>query len=102
MAGVVFEDYTMASVTMHMAVSKTGLPLKNMVFAVFQYAFVQLGVDKAIGLVNSSNKAALEVDLKLGFRPEAVVEGVFPNGDMVILVMNKSDCKWITAEQRAA
>ena len=102
LAGVVFEDYTMKAVVVHMAVRHKNVPLKRFIPAVFHYAFIDLGVDKMVGFVNSANKAALKTDLRLGFRPEAIVEEVFPNGDLVIMVMNRSECRWIPTAYRAA
>lgn len=102
LAGVVFEDCTLKSVVAHMAIKHPHVPLKRFVPAVFHYAFIDLGVDKMLGFVSSANKAALKTDLRLGFRPEAIVEGVFPNGDLVIMVMNRSTCRWIAPEHRNA
>lgn len=102
LAGVVFEDYTMKAVTMHMAIAHPHVPIRKLVFAVFYYAFVDLGADKALGFVNSANTTALKMDLKLGFKAESCVEGVFPDGDLFIMVMNKSECRWLPQEYRQA
>lgn len=101
-AGVVFEDYTNTCVTMHVAVDNPHGALRKLVPASFHYAFIQLGVIKAIGMVNSSNTASLRFSLKLGFRAEAIIPDVFPDGDLVILGMHRSACRWIPAEFRKA
>lgn len=102
LAGVVFEDCTLKSVVAHLAIRHKNVPFRKLIYGTFYYAFIDLGVDKVLGFVNSANKAALKTDLRLGFRPEAIVEGVFPNGDLVIMVMNRSDCRWIAPEHRIA
>lgn len=102
LAGLVFEDYTGTSVFAHSAVKHPHVPLRKFLVAVFYYAFVDLGVDKLIGMVPSYNLRALKANLWLGFHAEAVIEGVFPNGDLVIMVMNRQDCKLLASDYRKA
>ena len=102
LAGVVFEDFTGVSVFAHSAVKHPHVPLRKFLVAVFYYAFVDLGVDKLIGMVPSYNERALKTNLRLGFHAEAVIEGVFPHGDLFIMVMNRRDCKLLPAEYRKA
>jgi len=100
--GVVFEDCTQRAITAHMAWGDPSISPRRLIKAVFWYAFMDLGVEKVLGFVNSANTAALKTDLRLGFRPEAVIEGVFPDGDMVVMVMNRSVCPWIPRAYRNA
>lgn len=100
--GVVFEDWNLKSVSAHMAWGDPSVSPRRLIKAVFHYAFIDLGAEKVLGCVNSANTAALKTDLRLGFRPEAVIEGVFPDGDLVIVVMDRNACPWIPSSYRVA
>jgi len=101
LAGVVFEDYTGAAMAVHIAVSHENVPLRKFLIAVADYAFNQMAVDKLIGLVPSTNTPALGFDLRLGFKPEAVIKGVYPDGDLVILSLTKEDCRFLPRKRAA-
>jgi len=100
--GVVFEDWNLKSVSAHMAWGDASVSPRRLIKAIFHYAFIDLGADKVIGCVNSANKAALKTDLRLGFRHEAVIEGVFHDGELVMVGMERRDCPWIPRQFRAA
>lgn len=104
LAGVVFEDYSGpgGSVCLHVAVAHPNVPLRKLITTCFMYAFNQLAVEKLIGLVPSTNKEALTFDVKLGFKPEAVIEGAFPDGDLVVLTMNREQCRYLPKAKKAA
>jgi RimJ/RimL family protein N-acetyltransferase len=93
-AGVVYDHYTEACVTATMAVEKKMLTRK-MIRAMFRYPFEQLGVNKIIAYANSANQTAVDIIKKLGFTLEAQVKDVYPDGDMLILGLVKSDCVWL-------
>jgi hypothetical protein len=102
-AGVMFEDFTHKCITAHIALQPgAAIALRTLVPVACHYAFVTLGCEKILGLVNSFNRKALSLDLRLGFRAEAVIEGIYPNGDMVVLVMDRAECRWILPEHRKA
>jgi RimJ/RimL family protein N-acetyltransferase len=61
----------------------------------FYYPFEQLGVDKILGIVESSNIAAQKLDEHLGFTLEATLKDAAPNGDLLIYSMTKDQCKWL-------
>jgi hypothetical protein len=51
-----------------------------------------LGVEKAIGVLNSLNTKAVEYDKKLGFTEIVRLEGMHDDGgDLVVLNMDKAD-----------
>lgn len=93
--GVAFEDFTGASASVHIALSGPHAPIRKLLPVVAGYAFNQLGLKKLIGLVPSTNLAALKFDLRIGFKPEAVIKDVYPDGDMVIMSMTRDDCSFI-------
>jgi RimJ/RimL family protein N-acetyltransferase len=85
-------------------VNLCGKPINRaLVHAAFDYPFNYCGVEKAFGLVNSKNEKAMNFDQKLGFKEEFRFEGLHDNGgDIVLLAMNKADCKWIRELKHAA
>jgi len=92
-AGVWYESYTKTSIMTHIAID--GTMSKEFLAVIFDYPFVQLGVNKIIGLTNSSNENAIRFNHKLGFVEEARIKDAFPDGDMVFLIMTKDKCRFI-------
>jgi len=92
-AGVWYESYTKTSIMTHIAID--GTMSKEFLAVIFDYPFVQLGVNKLIGLVNSSNENAIRFNYKLGFVEEARIKDAFPDGDMVFLIMTKDKCRFL-------
>lgn len=88
-----YEDFNKKSVTSHIVLKK---PMNRQFLAIiFDYPFIQLGVDKIIGPVKSNNQKAINLDLKLGFKEEARLLDAFPDADLVFLVMNKEECRFL-------
>jgi len=92
-AGVWYEAYTKTSIMTHIAVE--GRMSKEFLSVIFDYPFVQLGVDKLIGPTNSNNDDAIRFNHKLGFVEEARIKDAFPDGDMVLLTMTKDKCRFL-------
>jgi len=85
-------------------VNLCGKPINRaLVQAAFDYPFNYCGVEKTFGLVNSKNEKAMNFDQKLGFKEELRYKGLHDDGgDIVILAMDKADCKWIRELKHAA
>jgi hypothetical protein len=99
LGGVLFTDYWGGSVMMHSAIFSGKGGLRPLIWLVFQYPFVQLGVKKVFGLVPEWNVPARNLDLHLGFKIEYLTDDVFnhaqgPNG-MYLMSMRKEDCRWL-------
>lgn len=96
LAGVLFEDYNKASIMMHVA-AEPGAKWKQEEFihVCFDYVFRQLDCKVAIGAVASSNWRALKLADWLGFEEQARIADAHPGGDLVILAMHRTDCKWL-------
>ena len=92
-AGVWYEGYTKTSIMTHIAID--GKMTKQFLSIIFDYPFVQLGVNKLIGPTNSNNLIALKFIEKLGFVEEARIKDAFPDGDMVLLTLTKDRCKFL-------
>lgn len=92
-AGVWYESYTQASIIAHIAIQ--GQVTRDFLYTICHYPFVQLGVHKVIGPVNSNNEAAIRIDKKIGFVEEARIKDAFPDGDLIFLSITKDKCKYL-------
>lgn len=93
--GVVFESFTGTNANIHVAGSGPYWMTRTFLFAVFDYAFNQLGLKRLTGYVEAANARALDFDRKLGFIDEAVLRDAVPSGDVIILCMRREDCRFI-------
>jgi RimJ/RimL family protein N-acetyltransferase len=85
-------------------VNLCGKPINRaLVHAAFDYPFNYCNIEKTFALVNGGNEKAMKFDLKLGFKEELRYKGLHDDGgDIVILAMDKPDCKWIRELKHAA
>jgi len=94
-AGVLFDNHTGRSVQMHVAAIGKRWMVREYLYACFRYPFEQLKVNKVIGLVDSSNAAALKFDRHLGFEPEGMIRDAGQAGDIIILTMTRAQCRFL-------
>ena len=88
---------------MHMVNLKGGYTPKGLLFDSFNYAFNECGREKVFGVVNSLNTKAMDYDKKLGFNEVLRFAGMHDDGgDLVVLEMNKANCRWIRELKHAA
>ena len=92
-AGVWYEDYNKKSVTCHIAI--TGRLTKQYLGIIFDYPFVQLGVDKIICPIKSDNDKSIRLVKNMGFEEQARLLDVFPSGDLLFFVMSKDKCRFL-------
>ena len=100
MGGVVYQRYTHSSVLMHVASFMPNWLCRDLLWLAFHYPFVQLGVGRVFGLVHEKNDEALTFDRKLGFEIETRIRKVYPDGDQIVLVMERDTCRWLKLEPR--
>lgn len=95
-AGVMYDQFNGASICMHVAAEpgKRWMTREYLWFC-FYYPFVQLGVQKIIGLVPAANEIALRFDKHLGFEEEHRIRDAHPRGDLVILSMTREQCRFL-------
>jgi RimJ/RimL family protein N-acetyltransferase len=94
--GVLFDMFNGRSICMHVASDGTGHWLtREFLTTCFSYPFLQLGVEVIIGLVDSTNEAALRFDKALGFKVEHTIENAGKTGNLVLLSLAKANCRWI-------
>lgn len=95
-AGAIYEDYSGTNVFVHQAVSHKHAGTKAFLFYAFYYPFVELGCDRVTGLVKSTNKEAVNLNIRLGMELEAVLYGACEGGHILVYRMFKKDCKWLS------
>ena len=95
MGGFLFTDYTGKSITVHM---QGFLPMwmsRSMLWVLFDYPFIQLGVKKLLAPISSGNFVTLSIAYRLGFHMAACVADVYKDGDLVLLETTSSQCRWM-------
>lgn len=87
---------------MHVVNLKGKSTPRKLIWAAFDYPFNQAGRETVFGVLNSANPHAVEYDKKLGFKEVHRIPGVHDDGgDIVLLQMNKADCRWIKERKNA-
>ena len=95
-AGVLYDQFNGRSVCMHVASDGTQKWMTREYLAYcFFYPFEQLGVQKILGLVDSTNENALAFDKALGFEVECEIKDAGKTGSLVILTMSRDRCRWL-------
>jgi RimJ/RimL family protein N-acetyltransferase len=96
---VLYDHYNVGSIQMHVAIDDPKYVTRRAIATVFEYPFNQLRVKKVLGMVNSENAAALTLDMRLGFKLEAIVEDVYETGDLYVLSMTREQCHWLRGKK---
>lgn len=100
-AGVLYDQFNGRSICMHVASDGSRKWMtREYLWVCFDYPFHQLGVNRIIGLVDSTNEQALRFDLALGFKVECEIEDAGKTGSLVILSMSKDSCRWLRIGER--
>ena len=95
LGGVIYTNFTHRTVQMHMAGFAPAWPTPQFMWAIYDFPFNYLKVEKVIGTVPSTNERALKIDYKMGFKHLVTIPGIVQGGDMVILAMSKDECKYL-------
>lgn len=93
--GVMYDAYTGSSIAIHSRCDDPRAPSREFYQHIFGYPFNQLKVRRLTGLVCASNERARRVDEKLGFREEACLSDYFPDGDAIVYIMRREDCRFL-------
>lgn len=100
LGGVIYQNFTHESIAMHVAGLRDDWITRDLIWVCFHYPFVQLGVKRIFGQVPETNTKALEFDLRFGFKILTKIDGVFSDGGVFVLVLEKNDCKWLNYKPR--
>ena len=87
-AGVVLNNFTPCSATVHLAISKPNRILSELLDHAFIYAFKTCSLRRLTGLVEANNAKSLKIIKHLGFVEEGVMREAGTDGqDIIILVL---------------
>jgi hypothetical protein len=100
LGGVTYSNYTQAAVYIHIAGFAPNWANRDILWVAFHYPFVQLNCSKLLGFVKSDNKHTLAIDYKLGFKYVTTIPGVFPDADLVVLALERDQCRWLKMKPR--
>ena len=92
-AGIMYENWNGRSIMAHIAI--TGQINRSYIGAIFRYAYVTCGVEKAIVPVSSANAKSMKFVEKLGFTEEARIADAAPDGDIIVYTLKKADCRYL-------
>jgi hypothetical protein len=87
--------FTGKTCCMHTVISRPELVTPRIVRETFEFPFLVCDLEAVLALVDSTNAAALNFDTKLGFREFHRIENGGIDGDLVMLEMLRSDCRWL-------
>lgn len=95
-AGIVYCDFSGSNIFLHVA-SKPGVNWisRGLLKLVFGWPFKGLGVKRITGLVPEHNARAVKLDEHLGFKREARLEDIFPEGALLVFRMRREECRFI-------
>lgn len=95
MGGVVYSNYTQASLEMTVAGLHPNWLTRALLFVCFDYPFNQLHCRKVFSRINAKNERSIQLCGHLGFRVEAVLNDVFIDSDLLIFSLYKRDCRFL-------
>ena len=93
-AGTSCENYNGNNMFGHQRIDSP--PAREYWFAVADYIFRQCGVKRFTATVESDNKKAIRLNQKIGFEIEATLKDAGRNGDLLVMVLWKENCRMLT------
>jgi len=98
--GMIYTGYTGASIGCHFAGYRPDWINRDLLWVGFDYPFMQLGCAVLFCQVPETNKKALEINAKLGFKIVAKIDDVFPDGACLVHALRREDCRWLKMTPR--
>lgn len=97
--GVVgYDGFNGASAQMHSA-GVGNWVTRDLLFAAFDYPFNVCKLDMVIGLIPSGNGQAIKFNKHLGFRIVVELPGAHPDGSLVIMTMDRRECRFLKRKE---
>ena len=94
-AGVVYNEFNGVNINAHIAIKNKYALTKKFLWMMFDYPFNQCKAKRISGFIEDENKEAINLDKKLGFEYETRLKDAYINGDILVYVMRKEQCKWL-------
>jgi RimJ/RimL family protein N-acetyltransferase len=95
LGGVAYNGFVGKACFMHSAISDPRGVSRTFVRSIFEYPFEQLNLEVVLALVDSQNSHALDINSRLGFSEKMRLPRAGPDGDLIIMSMSRSECKWL-------
>jgi hypothetical protein len=95
LGGFVTNGFTGVSLQVHMAGKNARWFSRDLIWCLFNYIFNKLECKRAFATISEGNPKAIALDMRAGWRYEAKIKGVYADGDMVILAMDRATCPWL-------
>jgi RimJ/RimL family protein N-acetyltransferase len=95
--GVAYNSFVGKVCCIHSVVRRPQSVTRAILRATFEFPFEHCHCDAVLALVDSTNDAAMNFDTKLGFKQIACVPRGGVDGDLNVLQMLKSECRWLKA-----
>ena len=92
--GVSYENWNGRSIFVNIALEDRMTPA--FLAAIFDYPFNVCQVEKLIVSVSSGNKKSINLVKKMGFKEEARIKDVDPDGDFVFFTLPKDECRFLS------
>ena len=68
---------------------------KDFLWAMFDYPFNKLNLKVIIATIAGNNNKSLKLSRHLGFKEIANIADAHQDGDLVIMIMRRENCKWL-------
>ena len=94
-AGVVYNEFNGVNINAHIAGMGKNWLTREFLFAIFDYPFNKCGVKRISAFIEDENTKAIEFDKHLGFEYETRLKDAYINGDILVYVMRRENCRWL-------
>ena len=99
-AGVVYNEWNHVNINMHVAAIGNNWMTREYLWMCFDYPFNQLKVKRITAFIEDDNEKAIKFDTHLGFKYETRMKDAYVNGDILIYVMRREDCRFLNIMKR--
>ncbi len=95
-AGVVYNEWNGVNINQHCAaVHGSNWMSRELLWMAFDYPFNQAKVKRITGLVGEKNMPSRRLNEHLGFVLETRLKDAHPDGDMLVYVLRREQCRWL-------
>ena len=94
-AGILYTDYTRSSICLTARVTNPRAVTREWLFAIFDYPFNQLCVKRITSIISTGNPVSIKTSEHLGWKRETTLADYFPDGDGIVYIMRREDCRWL-------
>lgn len=99
---VYYNLFGQVSISVHVAGKHPHWLSRDMLYVLFDYPFVQLGVERLFGMVADDNPHAIQFNMGLGFRIVAEIDGMFKNNAACLVMrLDREDCRFLNIKPRS-